>query len=348
MIVRVGAKRLAVRLATSRVGQILFYPLISDQLVIFMLHRFRDAERGIGGHDPAFLRFALGALRRDRVPLLPLREALQALRRGERRRGVSFTVDDGYDDFHTIGGPLFEEYDCPVTVFVTTGFLDTSFWFWWDKVQYALSHSPLKRLSIQVQNRSFTLRLEDFLDRRVACETLVAAVKDLPQDRRSEAVEGVLGRLAVDVPSTPPPEFAPMTWQEVEGWAVRGVDFAPHSVTHPSLSTLSEGALALEIRESFDRVRSIVSDPAPIFCYPYGNASDVSESVFEAVRAEGLSGAVTAIPNYVGGTLSRDLDFFRLPRFAFPDQTTDFRQIIYGMERFKTLLRRRRGTHNRL
>ena len=54
-------------------------------------------------------------------------------------RAVAFTIDDGYVEQATVAAPVFAEFDCPVTTFVTSGFLDRALWFWWDQIEYVFA-----------------------------------------------------------------------------------------------------------------------------------------------------------------------------------------------------------------
>src|SRR5437660_6426276 len=110
---------------------------------IFTFHRFAGPQLGVVGHDPAALRDHLAYLRRHRYRLLSLTDVLKRLDEGDsgsRTPAVAFTVDDGYDGFAHIAAPIFAAYDCPVTLFVTTGFLDGHLWLWWARVTYPFTH----------------------------------------------------------------------------------------------------------------------------------------------------------------------------------------------------------------
>src|ERR1700687_2210294 len=115
-----------------------FAPWRRGLAVVFMLHRFRDKERRVGGHAPDSVRSGLEYLRREHYELLPLDEIFRRLA-GDGTglaRAIAFTMDDGYLDQAEIGASLFAEFDCPVTTFVSTGFLDRQVWLWWDRVEY--------------------------------------------------------------------------------------------------------------------------------------------------------------------------------------------------------------------
>src|SRR5947199_34779 len=99
-------------------------------LSIFTLHRFTDPDLGVVGHDPALLRYHLAYLRRHHYRLFSLTDVVRQIENGGtggwggRAPAVAFSVDDGYAGYARIAAPIFAEYDCPVTLFVTTGFLD--------------------------------------------------------------------------------------------------------------------------------------------------------------------------------------------------------------------------------
>ncbi len=326
-------------MATSAPGRLLFRGLVRGQLAILMLHRFADAERGIEGYDPRNLRRALETLRRDRTPLVSLRQAVDALRATEPIEGVVVTVDDGYDDFDVVGAPLFAAFDCPVTVFLTTGFMDGAYWFWWDKLRFALANTSRAQLVIPRATGAQSLALDGTAQRHGALAAAADWLKSLPQPERAAALDGLLAALDVTPPTEPPEDSRPLAWSRVRSLADAGVEFGPHTINHPSLATTDEAVVSFEISASYQRLREEIADPAPVFCYPYGLATDVSASVARAVEAAGLRAAVTAQAGYAGRTGANGVNLFALPRFVFPDDTTKLRQLTSGFEQFKTMAR---------
>jgi hypothetical protein len=114
-----------------------------DFATIFMLHRVLDGGAGAAHLNPMQLRRGLEHLRRNGYEVVSLAEVFRRLAgEGPRLHGtVAFTIDDGYLDQAEIAGPIFSEFDCPVTTFVTTGFLDGALWLWWDKIEYVFSNT---------------------------------------------------------------------------------------------------------------------------------------------------------------------------------------------------------------
>jgi peptidoglycan/xylan/chitin deacetylase (PgdA/CDA1 family) len=348
----VRLKQLALGVLTHPVVGPLLRPLRSGVGTIFMLHRFAHPDRGVRGHPAGALRESLAYLRRGGYRVVPLAEMLHALRTpgALREPTVAFTVDDGYADFAEVGAPVFAEFDCPVTLFVTTGPLDGVCWFWWDRLEFAMEHAARPALAVEVAGAPLRLTWATGAEREAAWYGLVEALKRVPDAEGHDVLACAEAALGVRVPATPPPRCAAMSWDDVRQWAGAGtgVTFGPHTVTHPILSRVTDAQAALEIGESWRRLRDELRghDGAcvPVFCYPNGKDDDFSVRDVEAVRAAGFDAAVTTEPFYAApAAAARPADRYAVPRFPYPDDMPHFVQIVTGLERAKLALRGSRG-----
>jgi peptidoglycan/xylan/chitin deacetylase (PgdA/CDA1 family) len=318
---------------------------------IFVGHRFADADHGTPGHEPAILRRHLELLRRHRFNIVPLADLVYHLRDGRplARRTVAFTVDDGYADFAAVAAPIFEAYDCPVTVFLTTGFMDREVWMWWDQISHVVLGTERRDVDLELGAVRLRERWTSIAERAGAAERIAEALKRVPEDEKWRAIARLAAALAVSIPEKAPPEYAPMTWDAVRA-CERGVTaFAPHTVTHPILNRVDSARARYEIAHSWDRVRQMVTSPVPVFCYPNGKPEDFSEQHAAMAREAGLEAAVTTVPQYVrtseypGGEPRR---LFHIPRFGYPEPGDElrnergFRHIVGGVERGKGWWRR--------
>jgi peptidoglycan/xylan/chitin deacetylase (PgdA/CDA1 family) len=311
---------------------------------IFMLHRFADRELGIPGHDVSTVRRHLAWLRRHKYRILAINELVRELVDDPRalRRTVCLTVDDGYEDFARLGWPVFAEFDCPVTVFLTTGFIDGTMWFWWDQLEYAFSRSNRSECAVVLSDRTERLAWGDPRSRTATLFGLVELLKRVPDEDRMSALEQIREQLVIDIPEAPPPEYAPLTWEQVRRLAPQGASFGPHTVTHPILSRTNDERSAMEIRASWDRIQAETSGAVPVFCYPNGTSADFTAREIETVRQARLDAALATQPGYASAkevTASHSSARYALPRFAFPEQHDHFVQIVSGIERAKILLR---------
>jgi peptidoglycan/xylan/chitin deacetylase (PgdA/CDA1 family) len=270
--------------------------------IILMLHRFRHPDGNIEGHRTEQLVELLEYLRAIRVDVLPLHDAIDRFANpGARplRSAVAFTVDDCYTDLRDVGGPLFARYDCPVTGFVVPDVVDGKRWYWWDHVEWLLRQTGGRRLTIELDGLSTTV------DCRTAAATLGSvslvcdALKVLPTRARETAVEELSHVLGCPLPRNVPPEYAVMTWDELRKAEHAGMQFGPHSVSHPVLSRCSDDESECEILKSISRLSEELRNPSPVFCYPVGRREDFGVREMRTVEQAGLFAAVSAIPSVI-------------------------------------------------
>jgi peptidoglycan/xylan/chitin deacetylase (PgdA/CDA1 family) len=310
--------------------------------VIFMLHRFSAPELGVEGHDPDHIRRGLAYLRRRRYSFISLEEMFRKMAEGEPLgRVVAFTIDDGYKDHATVGAKIFAEYDCPVTTFLTTGFLDHGQWFWWDKIDYIFSHTRRQELAVATDKAELHYRWEDDAGRRQAQADFIEHCKAVPDEGFVDTIDHLAQQADVDIPERPGPRYSPMSWEEARACERLGMTFGPHTVTHPILSQVTSEQLVQEISESWKRLTTELQRPVPIFCYPFGRAQDAGLREFDTLRRLGLKGAVLGVPGYSATRIFRkSLQApYCVRRFGYPDNMQDFIQIVAGIERFKQILR---------
>ncbi len=321
-----------------------FRLLLRGHAVIFMLHRFRSAEAGIKGRNPADLRQGLEYLRRKRYELVSLAEVFERLA-GDGRpldRSVAFTMDDGYFDQATVAGPIFAEFDCPVTTFVSTGFLDRRLWFWWDQIEHVFDQTRRRQLQVRFGQELLSYRWDDATGHARVRRDFVERCKAVPNDDKEAGIRRLAAEADVDVPVRVPKRYEPMSWEQLRSCEARGMSFGPHTVTHLVLGLTEPDIARREIVESWARLRAEARSPVPVFCYPVGRRQDFGAREIAVLKSEGFTGAVGGEPGYADvRSFQRDGDGpFTVRRFSYPDALADLVQITTGIERFKQFIRR--------
>ena len=326
---------------TSRWMSSAWKPLIRDRAVFVMLHRFAEPEHGLFGHDPELFRRALERLRRDGYAMLTVTEAVHRLTegRGFPKRSLVFTMDDGYRGALEQSVDLFQAYDCPLTVFVTTGFVDGACWLWWDQIEYVCLQTS--RTSIDVRWNESIVHL-DLGDRRTTIDTLLRTCewcKTLSDSQKWQFIQWLAEAAEVEIPARPPAQYEPLTWSEMRSLEGRGVAFGPHTVTHPMLTKVDRDRSEWEIGESRARVRHELRHPVDVFAYPNGAYGSREIDVLARL---GMQGAVTTRGAYAesiatGGThVSR----FEIPRFGYPETPEALMLIASGFRSIELSLGR--------
>ena len=332
-------KRLGLAAGAAVAAPAIARRLLRDRGVIFMLHRFSNPDLGVAGHDPADLRRSLEYLRGRGFELVSLDDLLRRLAAdGPRPRGaIAFTVDDGYADQASIGAPIFAEFDCPVTTFLTTGFVDGAMWFWWDRVNYVFTRTRARRVRAHLGDQVLQYDCGSRDERRRAGDDFVALCKAAPEDAKEQAIRDLAIEADVPLPTGAPIEYAPMTWDMVRTCESRGMSFGPHTVTHPILSRTDDERSEYEIVESWRRLQEETRTPAPCFCYPNGQPDDYGAREMRTLERIGMMGAVAGWAAYAHAQgVSRDrLRRFEIPRFSWPGGVSGLAQYASGLARVK-------------
>ena len=319
----------------------------SDIGVIFRLQRFPDPTlRYEAPQNVDALREMLKYLRRQRFDLVSLATLIERANAGQPLRGaIAFTIDDGYRDHATIGARVFAEFDCPVTTFITTGFVDRKLWLWWDKIEYVFHHTTRRSLSVAIGEDNPALRLtwNSARDRAAAQYTVTEACKRVSETGKNVAILALANTAEVELPLQAPEIYSPMSWAEARQCEQIGMAFGPHTVTHPILANTSDEQSAFEIEESWRRLSAEVKQPVPVFCYPDGQPTHFGEREVSTIARVGLRGAVVGSVGYARGkTIRGELSRFRIRRFAMPgdlDGFADLIQYVTGIERIKESVR---------
>ncbi len=340
-------KQLALSVLTLPATSRLFHPFVRSRATILTLHRFADPERQTPGHPAGMLDLQLAALRRGGYHLMGLNTLMQQLVAGVplHPRSVVFTVDDGYGDFARMAAPVFARYDCPVTVFLTTGYLDRECWFWWDQVEYVIFAGP-GAAELELDGVTWSGSWSGSAAAQAVAGDLVERLKQIPDHQKQVVIARLSEHLDVPIPATVPAQYAPMTWDEVRSLHHQGVAFGPHTVNHPVLSRTLDRQSDFELRQSWQRLSAEIASPAPVFCYPNGTLDAFGSREMATLHSMGLLGAVTIAHDHASLATIRDGGpdaRFLIPRFPCPESRAGLIQIVSGMEFVKSRIRRWSG-----
>ena len=327
--------------ATSEAIVPLWRPLVSDLAILLTLHRFSDPARGVVGHSADELRENLAFLQRHRFNLGSLADAVAGVPpQHPDRPTVFFTVDDGYVDFATTAAPVFAEFDCPVTVFMVTGPIDTRSWLWWDRVEFIINSTRRFGLELQLGRRTATWTWSSPQERYAAVLSVTHAIKLISDDDRERALTSLAKWLEVELPPTPTERYATMAWSDVRRCASAGVSFAPHTVTHPMLPNVRTAErVEFEMIESYRRLKAECATTVPIISYPNGAFSQREVGI---LAKSDLRAAVTTRQQYASlhaFTAQSAETRFGLPRFSYVGDRPQFIRVVTGLERLVMRIR---------
>lgn len=282
------------------------------------------------------------AVIRKHCHALPLAKLDEALRTGGiPPRTVLITFDDGYVDNLEHAKPAMEKYGVPGTVFVSSGYVDAPFEYWWDELdRLVLQPGTLNdRVSVTVAGKRMEWTLGDdarltwggmrwhhhgwyayeearrMRPRQILFYELWAALRAAPSVAERERAIDELRQQAKPAVE-PRPSHRCCTSEQVRELARGGiVEVGAHTVHHPSLGHIGVEEQRDEIVESKQTLERILQCPVRTFSYPFGTRADYSASTVSLLKEAGFHQACSNFPE----TLLRNVDRFQYPRRVVDD-----------------------------
>jgi len=279
--------------------------------VILMYHRVADVAIDPWGLAVSPENFAaqMQALKRARKPV-PLDFMVGEMLAGRPPAGaVAITFDDAYLDVLRNAKPILTALDIPATVFVVTGHLGRKKGFWWDRLAEATlgktrpDAAPLPAPLPEKDHREIESAFASG-DAEALHLALWHAIRLLQPEQRDAAVDEVTTLFgAADTAVAPI-----MTPDEIRELIDGGlISVGAHSVSHPSLPSLSTAGQRAEIGCSKEALEAIIGESVRRLAYPFGDYDSHSEA---AARDLGFDYAVSVETGAVTDPAAR----YRLPR----------------------------------
>jgi peptidoglycan/xylan/chitin deacetylase (PgdA/CDA1 family) len=243
--------------------------------------------------------------------LLPLAEAVKLMAAGALpARAACITFDDGYADNVDVALPILTRYGAPATFFIATAFLDGGR-MWNDTVIEAVRRAKDELDLTELGLGRFELGSTE--QRRSAIDSLLPALKYLPQSEREQKVARISQIVGAELPDN-----LMMRSEHVRYLHQRGMEIGAHTASHPILARLDDAAARIEIVSGRERLEQLVGAPVRLFAYPNGKpGQDYLGKHVSMVKELGFTAAVSTS----WGVAGPGSDLFQLPRFTPWDKT---------------------------
>lgn len=226
---------------------------------------------------------------------------------------VVLTFDDGYRSFYEEIYPVLKKNGIGAFMFVPTGFIGKTCYFWADKLQAALEKSDARVIVIDGKKFYLYSRLyrSDFYSK------VHEYVRALDEENRNEICSRMFEQLNVRISEDDMDKYRFLNWQEILEMGRSGlVVFGSHTVSHPNLTTLSNHALRHELKESKRILEDCLAKPVSAFAYPYGGQGFFDARVIGELKEAGYSCAFATVQ---GTIKDKSTDRFRLNRVMLFD-----------------------------
>jgi len=235
-----------------------------------------------------------------RMRIVHLDEIVERARQGKSNAGlVAITVDDGVGDTVRELARVFKARGWPATFYLPTHYIDTGSGIafqLWRKLKPFLPRSVV-RLPSRTIDLSAPRAVEE-LERSLALSWYTMPPESY-LGLTGELREFVEAEVGVDAAVLAPP--SPITWAEVEELSKCDlIRFESHSVSHGSMSAMSEEDLRAEMRQSRDFISEHTGRECRHLAYPFGSAESIGR-LAPSIAREYYESATTMSLGYVDG-----------------------------------------------
>lgn len=304
-----------------------------------MMHHFcKWGERDEDSLPADMLDKCLRYLLDNQFSVIPLSKYVETLMsRSSLYKSVVLTVDDGHRDFYEYAYPLFAKYKMPVAVFLVSDYIDGKLTLWWDQVRYAIDALDTQEVALDASHKHLRFPLRNARERSLATDHIIQFCKTISEEQRGELIKELNKLRTGDLSPRSHRKNRPLSWDDIIEMAEHGIEFFPHTKTHPMLIQCTQEKARHEICESKKRVETKLAKGADIFCYPNGRFSDFDDTLVCLLKSAGYKAALTAEEGF--DCTHEKNDLFRLRRQPFPGTFLRFKQLVSGLEAFKNNFR---------
>lgn len=232
---------------------------------------------------------------------------------------VAITIDDGYVDAYTMVMPIACECEVPVTIFVSTGNIDTNNEFWWDVIERAIVHNS--SCPREIFWDGVLLRLKTQCEKNVACWGIWKKMLMVNEQQRIEMLSDLIAVTKDDGRNRR--EYRTVNNQElIELDKCPWITIGSHTVSHTRLSSLSQNEQEVEIINSKEKLECILNHKISSMSFPFGCQDDYDMRTIDIVKSAGFDRAASVEMNYRG-----DFDRYNMPRISLSDLNSDLRAL---------------------
>jgi peptidoglycan/xylan/chitin deacetylase (PgdA/CDA1 family) len=194
------------------------------------------------------------------------------------------TFDDGYRDCYSVVYPELKRRGLPAVFFITVDFVNDRRVGWWDLIAYLVKQAALESpRRIAHQDESFLLPQE-----QTRCiRFFQREMKKAPQEQAVRLLEELSTLCGVPLPSRERQDEQIMTWDQIIEMSKNGMGIGSHTMSHRVLASLSAEEQTWELRESRQRIESILGQDVFAISYPVGGTDHLTPQTFRLAKESG-------------------------------------------------------------
>ncbi|MDB5655267.1 MAG: polysaccharide deacetylase [Tardiphaga sp.] len=304
-------------------------PIFGGVGTIFMLHHVRPAHAGVFQPNrhleitPDFLRATLAYVRASGIDIITPDELQRRLTEQDfSRRFACFTCDDGYRDNRDFALPAMQDFDAPLSVYVTSDFAEGTGRLWWIALERLIARANM--IEAPVDGDMVRLDTSTLIGKEAAFDRLHHWLRGLSDTELRREMTALCAAHGIDEDAISG-ELC-LSWDELRPFAADPlVTIGAHSLSHGNLAKQSDATALHELTSSRQRIEAALQRPAVHLAYPYGDRCAAGPREFALAQQAGFATAVTTRPGVIFADNAEQLT--ALPRVSLNGHYQDARYL---------------------
>lgn len=208
---------------------------------------------------------------------------------------IVVTFDDGYEDNYINALPILENLKIPAAFFLCTGNIDKNEEIWCNELVWLIFEGKNFEKKFVTMNTPFQFKYETTtLYQRIELYRILRSILPHLKQNDRELIIEELRRWGHASDRKNRKTHRMMTSEQIR--QLSGSEYAvigAHTVSHPSLGSLSLEEQFEEIKGSKVKLENIIQKRVKLFSYPFGDESDYSDETIEILKDLGFERAMT-------------------------------------------------------
>jgi peptidoglycan/xylan/chitin deacetylase (PgdA/CDA1 family) len=241
---------------------------------------------------PEFLGEIIKLVRRRGMETLSLADAIEHTRHPKQglKPFAVFTIDDGYKDNLVHGQPVFDQLNCPYTVFVAPRIVDGTCELWWRILELSIANNDA--FNFTIANDKFELDIKTNKQKCAAFDLLVAKLANMPEYEQRETTRTMAAQFGIDLQEYC--RSVAMTWQEIRTLNQDPLcTIGAHTMNHYAVAKLSATDCRYELEKSKQIIEREIGEIVRFFAYPYGDEPAAGPRDFGLAQNAGYEASLT-------------------------------------------------------
>jgi peptidoglycan/xylan/chitin deacetylase (PgdA/CDA1 family) len=241
---------------------------------------------------PEFLSHIIHLVRKRGMETLSLADAVERIAnpKPNQKPFAVFTLDDGYRDNLLYGQPIFDQLNCPYTIFVAPKIVDGSCELWWRALEKIIAANSRFTATIDGVNYDFDVQSE--VQKKHAWNILFPKLTAMPQYEQRKTIQEWAKSYNFDL--TEYCKSVAMTWDEIRKLNEDPLcTIGAHTMNHYAVAKLSAADCLYELEESRRCIERELGEKIHFFAYPYGDEPAAGPRDFQIANDLGFTASLT-------------------------------------------------------